>query len=169
MKGNIYVGDDGGERFMVTATIDNTQIYVNGVLKATRDAGEVYSEQVNSNVTRIVCSEPVYVNHISGTGGGGEVGGATLPSTENCTGSHKVTFTRNETGTDLLQLNLMVRNETNPASSLHNKSIENFTLISNGVSYPVPSSYFIFPFAPDSSWAVLNWLGNATAVVFLQD
>ncbi len=166
LKGNIYVGDDGGERFFVTATQNSTAIYVNGTYRTTINAGQVYNEQVNSNVTRIVASKPVYVNHISGTGGGGEFGGATLPSVENCTGSHKVTFTRNQMAADPLQLNVMVRNETNPASPLHNQSIKNFTLTVNGVSYPVPPSYFIFPFSPDSSWAVLNWLGNPAAQTF---
>ncbi len=160
MKGNIYnqtpsPPGDGTEKFFITATKNNTGVYVNGILKTTINTGQVYYEDITSTTTRIYCTEPVYVNHLSGTGGGGELGGATLPTIDGCTGSHKVTFTRNNYSGDALQINLMVRNETNPASPLKNKSIENFSLIIGSTVYPVPKSYF--DFIPDSTWAVLRW------------
>ena len=164
MKGNIYVGDDGGEKFFITAIANNTQISVNGVYKTTINAGQVYYEDVTVVTTRISCSNPVYINHLSGTGGGGEMGGATLPTIDGCTGSHTVTFTRNNYSGDQLQINLMLRNVTNPASPLKNKSIENCSLIIGANTYAVPKTYF--DFIPDSTWAVLRWSDPAVANFF---
>ncbi|MBN1414744.1 MAG: PKD domain-containing protein [Bacteroidales bacterium] len=164
MKGNIFVGDDGGEKFFVTAIVNNTKVFVNGVEMATLNAGQVYGQNVPTPTTRISCTQPVYVNHMSGTGGGGELGGATLPTIDGCTGSHTVTFTRNNYSGDQLQINLMLRNITNPASPLKNKCVENCLLIIGANTYSVPKSYF--DFIPDSSWAVLRWSDPVVANFF---
>ena len=164
MKGNIYVGDDGGEKFFVSAIYDNTEVWVNGAHKATLNTGEVYYQDVTATTTRISCTKSVYVNHISGTGGGGEVGGATLPTIDGCTGSHSVTFTRNNYSGDKLQINLMLRNVTNPASPLKNKSVENCFLQIGVNIYAIPKNYF--DFIPDSTWAVLRWSDPVVANFF---
>ncbi len=153
MKGDVQASN-GGERIFITATIDGTDIDVDGVYQTTIDAGESWSKQVNNLFEVVNCSEPVYINHISGTGGGCELAGSTLPTIDGCTGSYNVTFTRGMNTSDPLRLNLMVRNETNPASPYKNKSVENFTLIVGNNSFPISKSYF--KFLPDSSWAVLD-------------
>lgn len=161
MKGEIYVGADGGERFFVTATKNNTAVYVNGNLRTTLSTGQVYSEEVIGATMRVSCSEPVYVNHVSGTGGGGEMGGATLPTIDGCTGSHKVTITRTNVAGDAFLLTLMVRNAT--SGILKNKSIENCRIIIGIDTFKFDKSYF--GFLPDSSWAYLKNEAAARAFV----
>ena len=153
MKGDVQ-SSNGGERIFITATVDGTSISVDGVPQTTIDAGETWNKQVNNLYEVVSCSQPVYINHISGTGGGCELAGSTLPTIDGCTGSYNVTFTRGMNISDPLRLNLMVRNETNPASPYKNKSIENFTLYVGGNPFPIPKAFF--KFLPDSSWAVLD-------------
>ena len=155
MKGNVYVHptDDGGERFFVTATKPNTQVWINGVLKTTLlNAGDIYSEEVITRTVRIWCNQKVYVNHT--TGYGGELGGAVLPTLDGCTGSYDVTFTRTPNTNDQFYINLMVRNDTSESSPLKNKAIENFTITSGGSTDVIPMNYFSYIL--DSTWAVLK-------------
>jgi PKD repeat protein len=164
MKGSVYVGDDGGERFFVTATKPNTQVWIDGVLKTTLlNAGDVYQEEVTTRTVRIWCNQKVYVNHI--TGFGGELGGAVLPTIDGCTGSYDVTFTRTPNTNDKFYINLMGRNDTAKSSPLRNKAIENFTINSGGSIDAIPVNYFSYIL--DSTWIILK--DDATAKAFISN
>jgi len=143
---------DGDERFFITATENNTVIYINGVYRTTINAGQVYSEQVTQSAMHIRATKKVYVNHT--TGYGGELGGAVLPTIDGCTGSYSVTFTRTPNTQDAFYINLMVRNDRTPGSPFKNKAVENFKIHVGGVAYNVPASYF--EYIMDSAWAILK-------------
>ncbi len=166
MKGSVHYipADDGGEKFFITATQPNTQVWVNGVLKTTLvNAGSIYYEDVLTRTAHIWCSKKVYVNHI--TGYGGEMGGAVLPTIDGCTGSYDVTFTRTPNTNDQFYLNLMVRNDTTEGSSLKNKAIQNFTITAGGLTTTIPSTYF--EYILDSTWAVIK--DDAVTKTFITD
>ncbi|MBN2611254.1 MAG: PKD domain-containing protein [Bacteroidales bacterium] len=165
MKGDVQASN-GGEQIFITATQNATTIKVDGVVQTTINAGQTWNKQVNNLYEYIECTEPVYINHISGTGGGCELAGSTLPTIDGCTGSHSVTFTRGMNTTDPLRLNLMVRNETSSTSPYKNKSIDNFTLKVGNNSFHIPKTFFIF--LPDSSWAVLDNSNPAVNTFFTQ-
>ncbi|MBN2213828.1 MAG: PKD domain-containing protein [Bacteroidales bacterium] len=165
MKGDVQ-STNGGERIFITAIYDGTDIAVDGVPQTTINAGQVWNKQVTNPYELVECSQPVYINHISGTGGGCELAGSTLPTIDGCTGSHNVTFTRGMNTSDPLRLNLMVRNETDPASIYKNKSVESFTLVVGNNSFPIPKTFFNF--LPDSTWAVLDNSNPAVNSFFTQ-
>jgi gliding motility-associated-like protein len=123
------------ERIFVTATEDNTEIMVGGVLIATINTGQQYSHLLTTTSAYVQTNKPAYVFHISGFGC--EMGGALLPSIR-CTGSQSVRFTRS-TG-DFFGLNIMVRNG--------NQS--NFTL--NGSATLVPASSFVVVPNTNNEW-----------------
>jgi len=79
----------------ITATADNTKIYLNGSATpvATINSGATYHYTLLTTdlSSFIQTSQPVYVLHL--TGYGGEAGTALLPPM-NCTGSSQVAFTR---------------------------------------------------------------------------
>ncbi|MFO7447916.1 MAG: IgGFc-binding protein [Ignavibacteriaceae bacterium] len=153
MKGDVQA-TNGGERFFVTATENNTDVFVDGILKVTLNEGQTYNEEIINLVVQIYTSQPAYVNHITGIGGGCEIGGATLPTTDGCTGSHKVSSKRSNNTIDPFLLNLMVRNDNNPSSPFYNKSIENFEIVTGVDTFKIPAFYFSF--LNDSSWAYLK-------------
>lgn len=155
MKGQIVnsTSCDGGERIFITATQNNTLVYINGTLVTTlANAGDVFNYQLNSDVLLVETSQPVYVNHL--TGFGGEMGGAVLPNIEDCTGSYDVTITRTPNTGDAFFLNIMGRNDTASSSPSKNKTIHNFTITANGVTSVIPSNYF--DYVLDSTWVVLK-------------
>jgi PKD repeat protein len=166
MKGSVYMSAvDGGEKFFITATQPNTQVWIDGVLKTTlMNAGDIYtSENVTTRTVHIWCNRKVYVNHI--TGYGGELGGAVLPTLDGCTGSYDVTFTRTPNTGDAFYLNLMVRNDTAKSSPTKNKAVENFTITSGGSTVSIPASYFTYIL--DSTWAVIK--DDATTKAFISN
>ncbi|MFO7659261.1 MAG: PKD domain-containing protein [Bacteroidales bacterium] len=165
MKGDVQASN-GGERIFITAIHNGTTIEVDGVVQTTINAGQTWNKQVNNIYEYIECTQPVYINHISGTGGGCELAGSTLPTIDGCTGSHGVTFTRGMNTTDPLRLNLMVRNETSSLNPFKNKSVEYFTLKVGNNIFPIPKTFFIF--LPDSSWAVLDNNNPAVNIFFTQ-
>lgn len=154
MKGDIFSGDDGGERIFLTATAANTDVFIDGVYRTTISAGEMYSEQIINQITSVHCSQPVYVNHFSGTGGGGELGGATLPTVEGCTGSYSVSSSRSTVAADNLLLNLMVRTNAHPTDPRCNEIISNFRVVTPFDTVMIPQFYFSF--IPDSTWAYMR-------------
>lgn len=83
----------GPDRAFITATENNTQIFVDGNAApvATINTGETHMVLLNQPSTFIETSNPAYMYHTSGYGC--EVGGALLPPIE-CTGSDQVGFTR---------------------------------------------------------------------------
>ncbi len=131
MKG--FLSDE--ERIFVTATEDNTEIMVGGVVVATINAGQQYSHLLTVTSAYVQTNKPAYVFHISGFGC--EMGGALLPSIR-CTGSQSVRFTRS-TG-EFFGLNIMIRHG--------NQSF--FTL--NGSTTLVPASAFSVVPGTNNEW-----------------
>lgn len=155
MKGfMVDAPEDGGERVFVTATEDNTMIYIdnNPVPVATINKGQVYSYAVMNQTTLVTTSAPVYVNHI--TGFEADLGGAILPPIGNCSGSYDVAFNRSPDPSESFYLNIMVRNVTTPGDPMRNQAAKNFTIVSNGIITPIPESYFTYIL--DSTYAVLK-------------
>lgn len=116
MKGNLYLpasvsgsGSNAPENVYIVATEDNTEIYINGSALpiASIDAGETYIYEFwddNVEAAHIRGTKKILVLHI--TGFGCEVGGAIIPSIDECKGSSEVVITRS-TEEDFY-LNLMV-------------------------------------------------------------
>lgn len=155
MKGfMVDAPEDGGERVFITATQDNTTIYIdNGAVPiATINKGEVYSYAIINPTTLITTSKPVYINHL--TGFEADLGGAILPPIGNCSGSYDVAFNRSPDPSESFFLNIMVRNVTTPGDPMRNQAVKNFSIVSNGVSTPIPESYFTYVL--DSTYAVLK-------------
>jgi len=104
-------GNLTGETLYVTATEDNTPVYINGVFKAWINRGDSYMYEFDDSdfAVHIRSDEnhPVYALHISGFGC--EQGGAYLPPTSKCTGSVQVGFTRSTS--EPFFMNLMVRKD----------------------------------------------------------
>jgi gliding motility-associated-like protein len=113
------------EFIFITATEDDTEIFVGTSKIATLDAGELWRHQIYNQATFVRATHPVYVMHV--TGFGCELGMAILPSIT-CKGSQQIGFSR--TTQEFLGLNVLVRKE----------GINNFKL--NGSSTLVPPSYF---------------------------
>jgi len=155
---------DGGERIFITSTHPNTEILIDNMLLTTMNgAGEVFSYQIDNPTVHVLASNPVYINHI--TGYGGELGGAVLPSVDNCSGSSKVSFTRSPNAIDAFNMNLMARNDIIQGSPYKNQSAESFTISSNGVVSAIPENYFNYIL--DSTWIVLK--KDAVVNAFLSD
>lgn len=151
MKGNLNPASGG--RVFITPTVIPTDVYVDDVLFSTiTKMDTAISFHVTNNTHYIYCSEPAYVNHI--TGFGCELGGALLPPIDNCTGSNDVTFTRTNNSNDAFYLNIMVRNDTTTGSPLKNAAVKNFVLTTNASTDTIPSIYF--EYIKDSTFAVLR-------------
>ena len=90
-----YTNSSMNDWVYITATVDNTKIYLNGSSSpaATKNSGETYQYNLLTNdlSSFIRADQPVYVLHL--TGYGAEVGSALLPPMD-CTGSSQVAFTR---------------------------------------------------------------------------
>ncbi len=108
-----YIGNPyNGERVFVLATQDNTDIFINGAGPvATINESETYiylfppEAPIVTKTVHIRSSNPTYALHESGIGC--ELGGAILPSIDQCTGSMQVGFTRSNNRE--FWLNIMVR------------------------------------------------------------
>jgi PKD repeat protein len=145
MKGEIEHAPacDDGELVFFYSTESNTTVDVGGTGGGTyvlANPGDMDWHPLVDNSTYISADKPIYVFHTAGFGG--ELGGAVLPSIDNCTGSHDVTFSRTSNTSDKFFLNIMVRNDTDPASPYYYQAINDFVMTVNGIDYPVPSTYF---------------------------
>lgn len=120
VKGQGYKGASEGdrgvdfqERVFITATVDNTEVFVNGSYYTTLDAGKQTSYQLGggttANYTFITTSEPAYAYHHSGYRC--EMASAMLPSVDGCTGSYKMGFVRTygNHANEEFYMNLMVK------------------------------------------------------------
>lgn len=97
--------DDDGDRIILCATEDNTEISVSGLhTKTLRKAGDVFNHQLILPTEYIEATKPVYAFHVSGFGN--ELGGALLPPIL-YTGSKQISFTR--ASDDPFYLNILVR------------------------------------------------------------
>lgn len=138
--------EDGGERFFITSIEPNTEIRINGQIVATMTmGGQVFSYPVASDTVHVMASKPVYVIHL--TGYGGELGGAVVPSVDNCYGSRQMTFMRAPNVTDYFMINLLARNITAPN---HVKSINAFSILNDNGWVSIPDYYF--DYILDSTW-----------------
>ena len=133
--GTDYIAIKGGltskEGICVNAVYDNTDVYVNGALATTIDAGQVYKYEIagaSGTSNYINTSEQAYVLQV--TGFGCETGMALLPPAR-CTGSSKVAFAR----TTDEYFGLILFTESG--------SEDDFTVNSNGNIYTIPSSSLI--------------------------
>ncbi|MBN1950583.1 MAG: PKD domain-containing protein [Bacteroidales bacterium] len=143
MKGEIVhsTACDDGELVFFYSTELNTSVSINGVPYTTlTNPGDMEYYPLVNNATYISADKPIYVFHTSGFGG--ELGGAILPSIDNCTGSHDVTITRTPNSNDKFFVKLMVRNDLDPGSEWYYDAINNFTMTVGGIVYPIPSTYF---------------------------
>ena len=155
MKGfMVDAPEDGGERIFVTATADNTKIFIdnNPVPVATINKGQVFSYAIVNTTTLVTTSAPVYINHI--TGFQADLGGAILPPIGNCSGSYDVAFNRSPDPSENYYLNIMVKNVTTPGDPMRNQAVKNFSITSNGILSTIPESYFTYVL--DSTYAVLK-------------
>ena len=106
-------GVDFQERVFITATVDNTDISINGSYYTTLDAGLQTSYQLGggttANYTFVTASEPVYAYHHSGYRC--EMAAALLPPVDGCTGSYKMGFVRTygNHANEEFYMNLMVK------------------------------------------------------------
>ncbi|MFO7977256.1 MAG: PKD domain-containing protein [Bacteroidales bacterium] len=107
MRGRIDQGRDNNtpELFYVTATQNNTVVFIDGVQETVIGEGQTFSYEINKQTHHIQTSSPSYVFHVAGFGC--EMGGAILPPVNVCTGSTQVSFTRSK-GEEFF-LNILVR------------------------------------------------------------
>ncbi|GAL86305.1 hypothetical protein CHU_1799 [Sporocytophaga myxococcoides] len=97
-------GEYSSDRAYITATDDNTNIYISDSLFATLNKRETLEFKMTDSASFIKSDKPVYVFHISGFGQ--ELAGALLPSLQ-CSGSKRIVFTR--TNDERFVLNLVTR------------------------------------------------------------
>ena len=138
-------GKEFHEQVFVTATKNGTQVFKDGALLATINAGQQVAVDLGGGTTTdntfITASEPVYAFHISGYQC--EMAGALLPPVDGCTGSYKMGFVRTY-GThanEEFYMNLMVKGGGEG----------NFLL--NGVQHPLIQGATFEPFGTDG-WKV---------------
>jgi gliding motility-associated-like protein len=113
--------------YFIWATVDGTNIYLNGsaVATATINKGQSYKGLLTSNTVYITSNNPVYV--LQFTGVGTEVTETSLPSIK-CTGSNTVSFVRSTS--ESFYLNLICKAD----------DVDNFTL--NGAAGVISSNLF---------------------------
>lgn len=104
IKGLLSV--DSNELLFITATQNVTQIFKDGTLIATINAGQTFRTSIGAaqNATYIQTSLPAYIWQVSGSGC--EVGATQLPQI-NCTGSQNVSYLR--VSDQSLQANILIR------------------------------------------------------------
>lgn len=124
---------DGGEFFFITATEDNTRVYLEGstVPIVTLNAGEFREFLIISPAMHILSDKRIYVVHV--TGFGCEMGMTVLPPV-NCTGSRQIGFTRSNP--EFFGMNILVRKEGVPYFTLNGSP----SLIPPGAFHPVPGT-----------------------------
>ncbi len=123
MQGDLGTGNN--DRLYIVATEDNTDVTITDV-----DGGgsvtinnmmsqdqETYVIATAEPTTYIESTKPVYVFHVTGAGGGCEIGGSILPSVSGCTGSYDVGFSRGDDGNKDFLLNIMIREENDNDSA----------------------------------------------------
>ncbi len=109
-------GEYSNDRAYITATDDNTNIYISDSLHATLNKRETLEFQMTDSAAFIKSDKPVYVFHISGFEQ--ELAGALLPSLK-CSGSKRIVFTR--TNDERFVLNLVTRKGNEDSFKLNGK------------------------------------------------
>jgi len=136
MRGRLYKPPANSmfESFYVIATAPSTQIFVDGILRATINAGQSYRHEFSAQAHYINSSEPIYVYHVAGFGC--EMGGGLLPPISVCTGSTQVSFTRSKG--ESFFLNILVRVGAEDGFILNGNGPN--TLINQAIFNPVPGT-----------------------------
>jgi gliding motility-associated-like protein len=109
-------GEYSIDRAYITATDDNTNVYISDSLIATLNKRETLEFQLIDSAAFLKSDKPVYVFHISGFGQ--ELAGALLPSLK-CSGSKRIVFTR--TNDERFVLNLVTRKGNENSFKLNGK------------------------------------------------
>ncbi|MEI7627637.1 MAG: gliding motility-associated C-terminal domain-containing protein [Bacteroidota bacterium] len=91
IRGELVLNNVIRDYFYVLATVDGTDVYMDGIRVATLNRGEIFPGTLSNNSTYIKTTNPVYVNQLTGTGG--EMASTNLPNIH-CTGSNEVSFVR---------------------------------------------------------------------------
>jgi gliding motility-associated-like protein len=149
--GTEYIAVKGlgaGERVFITATEDNTDVFVDGnaTAVATLSEGQLFSVPINNQSVYINSTKPVYAYHLSGHSG--EIGDAVLPPIA-CTGSDRVSFIR--PGND--QFSMMILVEAS--------NVMGFSL--NGVAPYFAASLFQ-PVPGNPTWVSYRFDASTTSV-----
>jgi PKD repeat protein len=159
MKGSLghsKGGTQDWDRIYIVATEDHTDVTItdvsgggggnltiNNMMSQDQEVYEISTENPAVHVTYIESTKPVYVLHVTGAGGGCEIGGAVIPTVSACTGSFDVGFSRGtESGKDFL-VNVMVREENDDDSA-------RYAFEFNGVDKPLWGDQFTK--IPGSHW-----------------
>jgi PKD repeat protein len=149
-------GTEDWDRVYIVATEDNTDVTItdvsgggggtvtiNNMMSQDQEMYEISTENNTEHITYIEATKPVYVLHVTGAGGGCEIGGAVIPTVSACTGSFDVGFSRgSESGKDFL-VNVMVREENDDDSA-------RYAFEFNGVPKPMWGDNFVK--IPGSHW-----------------
>ncbi|NOQ27382.1 MAG: T9SS type A sorting domain-containing protein [Bacteroidales bacterium] len=106
-----FPSKEAPENVYIVAIEDNTEIYLNGNTSPVTiiNEGETYIYEFWSEITdisHIRSNNKISVLHV--TGFGCEVGGAILPSIDECKGSRNVVITRSESAIESFYLNVIV-------------------------------------------------------------
>ena len=91
IRGELVLNNVIRDYFYVLATVDGTDVYMDGIRVATLNRGEIFPGTLSNNSTYIKTTNPVYINQLTGTGG--EMASTNLPNIH-CTGSNEVSFVR---------------------------------------------------------------------------
>ncbi len=137
MRGRLYQDppdDSMYESFYVIGTDSPTDIFVDGILVTSINAGESYRHEFTQQTHYIKASHPVYVYHVAGFGC--EMGGGLLPPVSVCTGSTQVSFTRSKA--ESFFLNILVRAGAEDGFILNGDGPN--TIINEAIFNPVPGN-----------------------------
>lgn len=141
----------------ITATADNTIVYVDQLQKATLQAGETFTLPSYNTVFYIESSKPVLVYQVSGWLC--EVGSAVLPPIT-CTGSAEVSFVRSSVLPDSLYMLLLVQSGYENGFTFNG----NNAVIPASAFQPVPASNGKWKYARISVPATVLPYGNVANI-----
>lgn len=154
VKGSL--NNNGDESVVITATRNNTQIFLDGAATpvVTLFAGEYYRVDMDylassaNNAVHIHATQPVYAIHV--TGFGCESGMALLPPL-NCAGSQAVNF--NRSSAESFFITLLVRTA----------AVNSFTITGPGTATINPASFVVVP-GTGGTWSAARIQYNTTQV-----
>ena len=113
-------------KVFIVATADNTVVKIDGLPNVVLNKGEsiVGGVDISSNAMHVSSNYPVYVYQLSGLPQSGnsnnELGSALLPPVSGCTGSKRVSFTRNFSNAYMVQI--MTKLASIPSFTMYNKT-----------------------------------------------
>jgi hypothetical protein len=145
IRGDLNVNNIPRDYFYILATVDGTDIFLDGIKVQTINRGQIYSGTLSNSSVYIKTSNPVYVNQLSGTAG--EMASTNLPNIQ-CTGSTEVAFVRPIA--DQFDLVLLCKTPDIDKFLLNGNS----TSITANMFSPVPSTNGVWMFAKISGYNI---------------